>query len=418
MSPTTPSLPLPTAWQLGNWPLVICGLFYALLCVFSVVTGAMYLLGLRELNPLELSDKTVHSLQGQGKLQRFARIMGAVTIVVGIAQGVSAWAILTIAGTVGYAIALGFTLFSLCSVLFKLHGKISAFPLLKLGAYLAILIILAMDGNRQLFMQSGAALSTGLGTALLATFTVVITITVGLVAEQLATRVIRRAFSESAVGDVSIGVNIVRALIVVICASFLGENVFHIELSGVVQALGVTTLVVSLGLQDLIKNVVAGMQVVLTHLFSVGDQLDAGSVRGEIMDVSWRQTVLRDKDGDIHVVPNSVLTGATFMRREGKMVRRHDISCDIKPGLDLNRVGDDIERLADEVLDQRGWRAEEPTEVRFLGSTANGVQASIRIYLKDIEYTTRGMDAVMRAIGQRGYLADWTNESPAQEQWR
>jgi small-conductance mechanosensitive channel len=267
-------------------------------------------------------------------------------------------------------------------------------------------------------MQSGAALSTGLGTALLATFTVVITITVGLVAEQLATRVIRRAFSESAVGDVSIGVNIVRALIVVICASFLGENVFHIELSGVVQALGVTTLVVSLGLQDLIKNVVAGMQVVLTHLFSVGDQLDAGSVRGEIMDVSWRQTILRDKDGDTHVVPNSVLTGATFMRREGKMVRRHDISCDIKPGLDLNRVGDDIERLADEVLDQRGWRAEEPTEVRFLGSTANGVQASIRIYLKDIEYTARGMDAVMRAIGQRGYLADWTNESPAQEQWR
>ena len=198
MSPTTPSPPLPIAWQLGNWSLVICGLFYALLCVFSVVTGAMYLLGLRELNPLELSDKTVHSLQGQGKLQRFARIMGAVTIVVGIAQGVSAWAILTIAGTMGYAIALGFTLFSLCSVLFKLRSKVSAFPLLKLGAYLAILIILAMDGNRQLFMQSGTALSTGLGTALLSTFTVVITITVGLVAEQLATRVIRRAFSESA----------------------------------------------------------------------------------------------------------------------------------------------------------------------------------------------------------------------------
>ena len=28
------------------------------------------------------------------------------------------------------------------------------------------------------------------------------------------------------------------------------------------------------------------------------------------------------------------------------------------------------------------------------------------------------MDAVMRAIGKRGYLADWTNESPAQEKWR
>ena len=110
--------------------------------------------------------------------------------------------------------------------------------------------------------------------------------------------------------------------------------------------------------------------------------------------------------------------GATFMRREGKMVRRHELECDIKPGLDLDAVAADIERLADEVLDQRGWHAEEPAEVRFVGSTANGVRASVRFYLKDIEYTTRAMDALMRAIGQRGYLADWTNDSPDQEQWR
>ena len=96
----------------------------------------------------------------------------------------------------------------------------------------------------------------------------------------------------------------------------------------------------------------------------------------------------------------------------------HDIACDIKPGLDLDRVGADIERLADEVLDERGWRADEHAEVRFIGSTANGVQASIRVYLTDIAYTTRAMDAVMRAIGKRGYLADWTNEAPAQEAWR
>ena len=35
-----------------------------------------------------------------------------------------------------------------------------------------------------------------------------------------------------------------------------------------------------------------------------------------------------------------------------------------------------------------------------------------------IEYMALAQDAVMRAIGRRGYLADWTNESPAQEAWR
>ena len=75
-------------------------------------------------------------------------------------------------------------------------------------------------------------------------------------------------------------------------------------------------------------------------------------------------------------------------------------------------------KLFREALDDCGWRSSEHTEVRFIGSTANGVRTSIRIFLKDIEYTTRSMDVVMRAIGQRGYLADWTNENPIQEQWR
>ena len=37
--------------------LIICGSFYALLCVFSIVTGLLYAGGKKELNPLELSDR-------------------------------------------------------------------------------------------------------------------------------------------------------------------------------------------------------------------------------------------------------------------------------------------------------------------------------------------------------------------------
>ena len=37
--------------------LLLCGIFYAVLCVFSIVTGLMYAGGKKKLNPLELSDK-------------------------------------------------------------------------------------------------------------------------------------------------------------------------------------------------------------------------------------------------------------------------------------------------------------------------------------------------------------------------
>lgn len=272
-------------------------------------------------------------------------------------------------------------------------------------------------------MQHGTAVAaeTALklpGVSLSDILLVLVLCTVGIIFTRIITSVVRKVFSNTAMGEVTLVVNIIRALVVGLMVYIIAENVFHIQLDGIAQALGISTLVVSLGMQDLIKNVVAGVQILVTHLFHVGDQIEVGGIRGEVMDINWRETTLRDKDGDPHVVPNAVLMGTTFLRRDGKMARRYFIECDIKPGLDLDRISDDICRLADEVLDEHGWRAEEHTEVRFLGSTANGVSASIRIFLSDIEYMAPAQDAVMRAIGRRGYLADWTNESPAQEAWR
>jgi hypothetical protein len=91
-----------------NIPLLLCGLFYALLCVFSLVTGVIYLTGRRELNPLELSDSFVQRLSSENKLQSFARFMGFVTFVVGIVQGITAYALIRRGSTTLYWIPASF----------------------------------------------------------------------------------------------------------------------------------------------------------------------------------------------------------------------------------------------------------------------------------------------------------------------
>lgn len=131
--------------------LKICGAFYALLCVFSIVTGLMYASGKKKLNPLELSDSFMAKYTDPEKLKRFTIKMGWVTFVVGIVQGITAYAFFLHKGMLMYGIALGFTLFSIASVAFKLKGKINAFPLLKLAAYLLILIVLLLKSSRALF---------------------------------------------------------------------------------------------------------------------------------------------------------------------------------------------------------------------------------------------------------------------------
>ena len=135
-----------------NWLLILCGLFYSVLCIFSIVTGIIYMSGKRELNPLELSDQFVKKLDTPDKLKAFTKKMGFVTFVVGIVQGLTAFSIFKGHNIVLYCIALGFTIFSVMSVLFKLKGKINAFPLMKLVFYLLILIILLLGSSRALLI--------------------------------------------------------------------------------------------------------------------------------------------------------------------------------------------------------------------------------------------------------------------------
>ena len=128
--------------------LLLCGIFYAVLCIFSIVTGLMYASGKRKLNPLELSDSFMKKYEDPDKLKQFTVTMGWVTFVVGIVQGITSYSIFKGNSVLFYGIAVGFTLFSIASVTFKLKGKVSLFPILKSIAYLAILIILLTPAAR------------------------------------------------------------------------------------------------------------------------------------------------------------------------------------------------------------------------------------------------------------------------------
>ncbi len=245
----------------------------------------------------------------------------------------------------------------------------------------------------------------------IALLVVSMTLSFALLANHKLTEILRQRLAGSGVGEISLLVNLVRTVIVAIVVFFLAENLFHVEMSGVMSALGVTTLVVSLGLQDLIKSVVAGILIVAGDIVSVGDQVIMGEHRGEVMDINWHQITLRDRDGISHVVPNSKLIGDTFMRLQGKMAYRHMFDCDIAPGVNLQLVKTDIETLAAHTLTKHGWIAPGyPPQVLFLGSSAFGTSASVRVFISDIEYAARSMDAVMCAISERGYLADCTHE--------
>lgn len=251
------------------------------------------------------------------------------------------------------------------------------------------------------------SLSKQYGEFPVAVLVVSVTIVAVLIINHVVHNYLGKHLENAGVRAISLLTNLVRVLIVIAAVFFLGENVFHVQMSGMVQALGVTTLVVSLGLQDLIKSVVAGVLVVGGDIVAVGDQVILGDHRGEVMDINWHQVTIRDRDGVRHLIPNSTLMDNAFMRLNGRMAYRHMFECAVSPGANLQLVKVDMEAVAGNVLAKHGWAAPgHSPQVLFLGATAFGTTASVRIFISDIEYATSAMDAVMCAIAERGYLSD------------
>jgi small-conductance mechanosensitive channel len=89
--------------------------------------------------------------------------------------------------------------------------------------------------------------------------------------------------------------------------AFLLTQVWGIDLTGVMTALGIGSLVMALALQDTLSNLVSGVLLIFERPFKVGDWLRSGEVVGQVVEINWRSVRLRTTDGDLVVIPNGFL---------------------------------------------------------------------------------------------------------------
>lgn len=74
-----------------------------------------------------------------------------------------------------------------------------------------------------------------------------------------------------------------------------------------VALLGALTVALSLALQDVLKNLVAGIYLLVEHPFSIGDNITLAPYTGKVEDIKIRYTALRTVDGQQVLIPNSML---------------------------------------------------------------------------------------------------------------
>lgn len=109
----------------------------------------------------------------------------------------------------------------------------------------------------------------------------------------------------------SIFIEIARLVLVVVGLAVLFSWVWQADVGGLIAALGVTSIVIGLALQNAVGGVISGLLLLFEQPFKIGDWLDAAGVQGRVIEVNWRAVHI-DTGSGIQIIPNSTLSGASF----------------------------------------------------------------------------------------------------------
>jgi small-conductance mechanosensitive channel len=115
---------------------------------------------------------------------------------------------------------------------------------------------------------------------------------------------------ERALPSTKIFVNLIKAVVITI-GVLVALDYIGVSITPMLTALGVGGLAISLALKDTLSDVFAGLHILLSKKVEPGDfiELESGQ-KGDIINVTWRNSTILERSNNVFIVPNSVLSNA------------------------------------------------------------------------------------------------------------
>jgi small-conductance mechanosensitive channel len=127
---------------------------------------------------------------------------------------------------------------------------------------------------------------------------------------------------------------LILALGILVALQPLGVNATTLAVFGGALGIGL-----GFGLQDVVKNFVAGLIILVERPIQIGDSIELADVTGEVTDIRGRATVLRTNDDVYLIVPNSKFVSDTIVNRSFRQRRvRYRIPVTVASGSDPDEV--------------------------------------------------------------------------------
>ena len=112
-------------------------------------------------------------------------------------------------------------------------------------------------------------------------------------------------------------------VIVIILAIVAILELWGIKVGPVIAGLGLFGVAVALGAQDLFKNLISGIMILMERRFMIGDVIQvSGEAEGTVEQIGFRSTLIRQFDSNIVTVPNFKFAEQSFTNYSRRVHRR------------------------------------------------------------------------------------------------
>ena len=107
----------------------------------------------------------------------------------------------------------------------------------------------------------------------------------------------------------------ISSVIIYVVAGMVVLSELGVSIAPILATAGVLGIAVGFAAQNLIKDYFNGIFLLLENQIRQGDVVEAGGKGGLVEEVTLRYIKMRDYDGNVHFIPNGVITTVTNMSR-------------------------------------------------------------------------------------------------------
>jgi len=155
----------------------------------------------------------------------------------------------------------------------------------------------------------------------------------------------------------------ITKIVIISIATLMILYEMGLAIGPILAGAGIVGLAVGFGGQYLIKDVIAGLFIILENQYRVGDVVDFDGTSGLVEDVTLRMTTLRDLDGTVHHVPHGEIKKASNLT---KYFARINLNIGVAYNTKLEQVIRVIDQTGKELAEDPSWKEHIITPPRFL----------------------------------------------------